>query len=117
MSNDVIAAVEQRLPEMTAFLQELVRIPSLTRQERAAQVPVAEVMRDLGFSVDLWEPDPVELAPFAEHVGVIDSFAGRPNVVGHLAGSGGGRSLILNAHIDVVDAGDPARWTHPPFAG
>jgi acetylornithine deacetylase len=24
--------------------------------------------------------------------------------------------LILNAHIDTVETGDPARWNHPPFA-
>ena len=31
--------------------------------------------------------------------------------------AGEGRSLILNAHIDVVDAGDETAWTHPPFGG
>jgi acetylornithine deacetylase len=40
----------------------------------------------------------------------------RPITVGTLRGSGSGRSLIVNGHIDVVDAGDPARWSSPPFA-
>ncbi|MET8778778.1 M20/M25/M40 family metallo-hydrolase [Nocardia sp. NPDC004654] len=40
---------------------------------------------------------------------------GRDNVVGVLRGSGGGRSLIFNGHVDVVPADDPAQWTHPPF--
>jgi acetylornithine deacetylase len=31
-------------------------------------------------------------------------------------GGEGARSLILNGHIDVVPAGDPAAWTHAPFA-
>lgn len=39
----------------------------------------------------------------------------RPLTVGTLAGAGGGRSLIVNGHIDVIDAGEPARWTSPPF--
>ncbi|WP_431955765.1 M20 family metallopeptidase [Nocardia lijiangensis] len=40
---------------------------------------------------------------------------GRDNVVGVLRGSGGGRSLIFNGHVDVVPADDPAQWTHAPF--
>ncbi len=37
--------------------------------------------------------------------------AGRPNVIGVLAGDGGGPSLILNDHLDTYPAGDPAAWT------
>ncbi|MGW4119049.1 M20 family metallopeptidase [Nocardia sp. NPDC004711] len=40
---------------------------------------------------------------------------GRDNVVGVLRGSGGGRSLIFNGHVDVVPADDAAQWTHDPF--
>ncbi|WJR31806.1 M20/M25/M40 family metallo-hydrolase [Mycobacteroides immunogenum] len=42
---------------------------------------------------------------------------GRDNVVGVLRGSGGGRSLIFNGHVDVVPADDGAAWTHDPFSG
>jgi len=38
-------------------------------------------------------------------------------VIGVLRGTGGGRSLLLNAHVDTVLPGDEARWTHPPFSG
>ncbi|MFE7564560.1 M20 family metallopeptidase [Kitasatospora sp. NPDC057500] len=40
---------------------------------------------------------------------------GRDNVVGVVRGSGGGRSLIFNGHVDVVPADDAAHWTHDPF--
>ena len=40
----------------------------------------------------------------------------RPLTVGTLRGSGGGRSLVVNGHIDVVAAGDESNWTSPPFA-
>jgi acetylornithine deacetylase/succinyl-diaminopimelate desuccinylase-like protein len=49
---------------------------------------VASWLRDTGLEVTLVEPVP-----------------GRPSVVGVLRGSGGGRSLMLNAHMDTVGAG------------
>lgn len=110
------AVVDALESEMVGFLQEIVRIPSLTGQEEAVQVVIAAKMRAMGLTVDVWEPDPAEMAPFARDIGEIASFVGRPNVVGVLPAVGGGRSLILNAHIDVVDAGDPAAWSTPPFA-
>jgi succinyl-diaminopimelate desuccinylase len=40
---------------------------------------------------------------------------GRSNVVAWL-GEGGGRSLLLEGHTDVVTEGDAGAWSHPPFA-
>lgn len=40
-----------------------------------------------------------------------------PVVAGRLAGTGGGRSMAINGHIDVVPVGDTAAWTHDPWAG
>lgn len=112
----VLAAVDARQDDLIAFLQRIVRIPSVTGNEGDVQTEIAATMTGLGLEVDHWEPTPEELAPHARDVGLIDSLAGRPNVVGTLRGAGGGKSLILNAHIDVVEAGEAERWTHPPFA-
>ena len=46
-----------------------------------------------------------------------NSFDGNPNVVAVLKGTGGGKSIILNGHIDVVPVGDEKNWTHDPFSG
>jgi len=56
--------------------------------EGAIAAFVAEWLSDAGLEVTMVEPAP-----------------GRPSVVGVLRGSGGGRSLMLNAHIDTVGAG------------
>ncbi|HSC90267.1 MAG TPA: ArgE/DapE family deacylase [Gaiellaceae bacterium] len=85
-----------------------------TNQERELQELVAGRLAALGAEVDHWEPDARELAdhpmmPPWHH------WRGRPLTVGTLRGAGGGRSLVINGHIDVVDAGDPAGWTSPPF--
>lgn len=112
----ISAAVEAERETIAGLIQELVRIPSVTGDEGAVQEVVATRMREQGLETDIWEPDPAELAPYAEHVGAFDTLTGRPNVVGTLRSAGNGRSLILNAHIDTVEPGDVARWTSPPFA-
>jgi hypothetical protein len=115
LTGRIIETAEALHDEMVATLQELVRIPSLTGAEAAVQDAVEAVMRRFGLTIDRWEPNAAELAPFAEHVGAFETLTGRPNVVGTWRGSGSGRSLILNAHIDTVETGDCALWTHEPF--
>ena len=44
------------------------------------------------------------------------TYKGRPNVVGIKKGQGGGCSLILNGHIDVVTVGDSNDWIYGPFS-
>ena len=113
----ITASVDARRDELIAFARRLVQTRSVTGSEGAVQQVVAGQMSLFDLEVDMWEPDPDEMAPYALHIGEIDSFEGRPNVVGVQRGSGGGRSVILNAHIDVVDAGEEARWFYPPFVG
>ncbi|PYD76812.1 M20 family metallopeptidase [Novacetimonas pomaceti] len=45
-----------------------------------------------------------------------DVFAGRPNLIASLPGEDE-TSLMLNGHIDVVPAGEAARWSMDPFSG
>lgn len=40
----------------------------------------------------------------------------RPNLVGLVKGSGGGKSVCFNGHCDVVPVAFPERWLSPPFA-
>ena len=44
-------------------------------------------------------------------------FTGSPNVVGVMKGSGGGRSILLNGHMDVVPEGNREQWQDDPFSG
>ena len=111
----VWATIVGRRDEVVETVAALVRRPSLLGQEAAAQAYVAEHVRGSEMEADVWELDgALKQLPNAGDSGV--PFAGRPNVAGTLAGAGGGRSLILNGHIDVVSAEPLAAWTHDPWA-
>ena len=109
-------AVEARRGETVGLLQELVRVPSVTGEEGAVQEVVERLFRDRGLGVDRWEATAAEVEPYLEHVGAQPRFEGRPNVVGARKGGGGGRSILLNAHVDTVAAGAPAAWSRDPFS-
>jgi acetylornithine deacetylase len=82
--------------------------------EGALQAYVAERLAAIGAEVDQWEPD---AAQFAGHpmMPPWHHWATRPLTVGTLRGTAGGRSLVINGHIDVVSAGDETKWSSPPF--
>jgi acetylornithine deacetylase len=110
-------AVEARRDDAVGLLQELVRVPSVTGEEGAVQEIVERAFRERGLAADRWEATPEEIGPYREHVGEQRTYSERPNVVGVRAGGGGGRSILLNAHVDTVEGGDPRAWTHDPFSG
>jgi acetylornithine deacetylase len=76
---------------------------------------VTEAFRERGLEVDTWAATPGEMRNYFEHVGEQEAYEGRLNVAGRKKGVGGGRSILLNAHIDTVPEGDHALWTQPPF--
>jgi len=87
---------ESHAKSMAAFLQQLVRIPSLSTHEEAVAIRLAEEMRRLGFD-EVWT-DPIG------------------SVIGRI-GAGQGPKLVFNGHMDTVDVGDLSDWAHPPYAG
>ena len=113
---EISAAIDSLRPAITEFTQQLIKMPTLPGQEQQAQHFIADKLRTLACRVDVLQSDLSELQhhPAFSDDGV--SFAERLNVVGTWAGSGGGRSLILNGHMDVVPVGNSALWKFPPFA-
>lgn len=109
--------MEQNKEAGAEFLQRLVQAPSTQGNEAAAQAIVAEKLHQLGLEVDVWEPDGEELKKHDYFYSPRTEFSGSPNVVGVMRGTGGGRSIILNGHIDVVPDGDRAQWNDDPFSG
>jgi succinyl-diaminopimelate desuccinylase len=93
---DIWGRVETHREELIAFAQKLIQTPSPSGREGDVAALIRAEMEHLHYD-RVW----------------VDK-AG--NVVGHIAG-GDGPSLMFNGHMDHVDAGDPAHWSHPPFGG
>ncbi len=85
--------------EVLALTRELIRID--TSNPPGRELPAAVLLRDYllaaGVEAELVGRDPE-----------------RPNVVARIRGTGGGPSLALCGHTDVVPA-DASDWAHPPF--
>lgn len=114
----IFKAVESCKDTIVDYAVNLIRFPTTSGNEKEAQTYVEAVMTDLRFDhIDMWEPDIEELRNHPAFISKRKDFKGSPNVVGILKGSGGGKGLILNSHIDIVPEGDPDEWHYPPFGG
>lgn len=80
-----------------AFAADLIRIPSPPGGEGPVARRVVEELDRLGFD-DAWTDD----------VG---------NAAGIIRGDGRAAPVMLSSHLDVVDAGSPDAWEHPPHGG
>lgn len=103
--------------EAIRFLQELVRFPSVQGKEALIQSFIASKFHKLGLQVQIWEPDGNELKKHPYFSSNRSSFQESPNVVAVLKGQGGGKSIILNGHVDVVPEGEISQWDHDPYLG
>jgi acetylornithine deacetylase len=99
------------------LLQILVQENSTRGNESSAQAVIIEKCRQLGLTLDIWEIGGEELKLHPAYCCDRENFDGNPNVVAVLKGTGGGKSIILNGHIDVVPVGNEKNWKHEPFSG
>jgi acetylornithine deacetylase len=113
----VLNWIEQNRNTIVGFLQDLIRIPSVTGEEGAIQEFIAGRLKEMSLSVDVFEPDLASLRKHPAFVEVSRDYKGRPNVVGVLKGAGGGKSLLFNGHVDVIPAGAPESWQHGSWSG
>jgi len=119
LKEKIYSQIDGMEKELISYAQELIKFPTVSGQEKEAQEYVRKVLeKDLGFDeIDIWEPDIEEMRGHKAFITQREDFKGSPNVVGTLKGAGGGKSIILNSHIDVVPEGSHDEWCHPPFQG
>lgn len=117
LRKEICEAVETRRSNTVRLLQDLVRIPSVTGKERTVQNFIEGEFEKRGLEVGRCVASAEQVATYRDHVGAQGSLEDRPSIVATRTGRGGGRSLLLNAHVDTVENGDPNTWTHDPLSG
>ena len=97
----VVSAVVERVDpdEVLRFARRLITTPSENPggTEDAVAAVALEIIEDLGGRSE-----------------IVRGEEGRPSVVARF-GRGDRPALAWNGHLDVVPAGDPSAWRHPPF--
>ena len=116
----IVQAVRDAKDELVGLAAELVacdttaRLPGdPARDEEKLQRLLAARLAAVGAETDLWEPEPTGAGDRFVPAGL--DFVGRPQLAATLRGSGGGRSILLNGHIDAVDVEPRERWLSDPF--
>jgi acetylornithine deacetylase len=117
LAQTIRGAVQARREDAVNLLRELVRIPSVTGKEGAVGEVVGRAFSERGLDVDTWEATREETEPYRDHVGEQSAYEDRPSVAGVRSGTAEGRSILLNAHTDTVDPGDPTAWKGDPLSG
>ncbi|MFN8224807.1 MAG: ArgE/DapE family deacylase [Gaiellales bacterium] len=108
---DAVGRTQEGLEEL---LRTLVAFRTESQAREATHFPdearrcidhVVGFLEPLGFEIEQWD------------VGPSMTFPAHPVIVARRRGTGGGRSVAFNAHVDVVPVGDRGAWSHDPFAG
>jgi len=95
MNNDYCAGARELEADLLGFMQDIIRIPSLSSQEGAVIERIRNEMLKLDF-------DEVRVDPMGNLLGRIGS---------------GPRVIALDGHVDTVDVGDLSLWDRDPHSG
>lgn len=110
-TQDTLAALAQSITDAITYEKWL----ALTRELVVAGQPDSENPLDpdmpSGSEAGIAECVAGKLRAMGLEVSMHAKVPGRPNVIGTWKGRGDGPVLIINDHLDVYPAGDPAGWT------
>lgn len=95
MSSTYYADAMEIKADLVKFMQDIVRIPSLSSEEGAVVDRIRDEMLRIGY-------DEVTIDPMGNVLGRIGS---------------GPRVIAFDGHVDTVDVGDPALWDRDPHSG
>jgi putative selenium metabolism hydrolase len=88
-----LTSIEKCEPEIVAFLKELVKTPSLSGEEGAIAGIMLDKLIELGYGVDV---------------------DGMGNIIAQ-RGTGRGKTILFDGHMDHIQAGALEGWSHSPF--
>jgi acetylornithine deacetylase len=111
----LLKTIDDSSDKAIKFLQQMIAIPSVTGDEARIQKFLSDHLTKAGLKVDMWETDWEQLKKHPGYRPVDRGYEGRPNIVATLKGSGGGRSLLLNGHTDVIPV-EGGNWSDDPWS-
>jgi acetylornithine deacetylase/succinyl-diaminopimelate desuccinylase family protein len=99
VERDILRSVDEE--DAVRLVRDLIRIPSPNPPGDTREVAkfLAETAEGIGLDATIFLVEDVHAS-----------------VVARLEGAGGGKSLLLNGHIDTVPIGDRGKWTVDPLA-
>jgi acetylornithine deacetylase len=116
LESDILVAVETLRHDMVDLATTLVRFPTLNGAEAGAQDFMEGLFRGMGLTTERFEVRDADLKDLPGYSPSVGQWERHDNVVAiHRPRQSGGRSLILNGHIDVVPIGAEELWSRPPF--
>ena len=95
MSSSYYADAMEIKADLVKFMQDIIRIPSLSSEEGAVVQRIHDEMLKIGY-------DEVTVDPMGNVLGRIGS---------------GPRVIAFDGHVDTVDVGDPTLWDRNPHSG
>ena len=108
--------IDARREELVDLARRLVRERSVLGAEEGAQGIVAERLSALG-EVERVQPDARDAGEDPRGGYPALAYEGRTCAAVRVPGSGGGRSLHLSGHVDVVPVECEESWRHEPWGG
>ncbi len=99
MENKILKLIDQQRAEILCFFKDMVKIPSITGEERECVEFILQKLKKIGLAAEVYEAEP-----------------GRPNIVAEHRGTKSGRVFLYNGHIDVLPPGDLSQWDRDPFS-
>lgn len=113
----VLRLLDDAADELADYVAATVRAESVNGDEGAGAAVFAEWFEHNGFAAETKTVDDAfrDQFPLLANERNLER---RPNVFGRWrAAVAELPPLVLNGHYDVIPAGDPAEWQHPPFGG
>lgn len=119
MKSEIFDWIQNKRKDLVELTQDIVRIPSVSGKELDVQKRIYSELDDMGLQPEMIYPDEAILRKqedFFETTSYAKfGYDDRPNVIAAMKGAGGGRSLCLSGHVDVVSPEPLAKWSHDPW--
>lgn len=109
-------AIEELWNEQLLFLKTIGSFDSTLGNEKEVQLFIEEYLKDMDFETSSFDIDTEKISKYKNYGKPSLDYKDRPVVVGtKQSNNSSGKSLILQSHIDVVDAGPESHWETKPY--